>query len=91
MVSQLSTLTGISGLFSLSGFTQLSVWGFRMKRDRRGGRRGREGKEKERERERKVLLARIVLSLPSPHQTVLLERISAKNVISHLQDAAVQL
>ncbi len=48
-------------------------------------------REREREREKKVLLAGKVLSLPTPHQTVLLERILARNVISHLQDVAVQL
>jgi len=57
MVSQFSTLTGISRLFSLSGFTQLSVWEIQdRERERRGGVRERAG-------EREVLLARKVLSL----------------------------
>lgn len=42
MVSQLSTLTGISGLFSLSGFTQLSVWRFGIERKGGGGQRKRQ-------------------------------------------------
>ena len=89
----MSTLTGISGLFSLSGFTQLSVWGSRIdrERERRNGKVGGSQRKRKRPREREVLLARKVLSLPTAHQTVLVERILARNVISHLQDVAVQL
>lgn len=77
----MSTLTGISGLFSLSGFTQLSVWRSRI--ERRG--------KKRKEAERNVLIDTEVLSLPALHQTVLVESILARNVISHLQDVLVQL